>query len=59
MHSSSRYLKPVRRAGEEIQEYVRERPRQGIAGILLIGVLVALGIWAWPEIHRTVHIHRM
>ncbi|HTL31221.1 MAG TPA: hypothetical protein VL282_18460 [Tepidisphaeraceae bacterium] len=57
---SDRLLRrPRHSAYEEIEEYVRERPKRSIAGLLFIGALVAIGIWAWPELRRTVHIHRM
>jgi hypothetical protein len=49
----------VTRAGRELTHYVRERPKRGIASLLVLGFLVALGVWAWPELRRTIHIHRM
>lgn len=60
MHLTTRRLtRPVRHARDEVVEYVTERPRRSIAGIVILGLLIGLGIWAWPELHRTVHIHRM
>ena len=59
LHRSNRMLEPVRRAGAELESYVREKPRRSIGGMIFVGLLVALGIWAWPEIHRTIRIHRM
>jgi hypothetical protein len=47
------------RAGDQIQHYVGERPTRSIFGLLLAAILIGIGIWAWPELHRTIHIHRM
>jgi hypothetical protein len=38
---------------------VRERPRLTIGGIVTIGALIAFGIWIWPEMRRTIRMHRM
>ena len=60
MHLTTRRLtRPIRRASDEIADYVTEQPRRSIAGIVILALLIGLGIWAWPELHRTVHIHRM
>jgi hypothetical protein len=59
MRSSHYPLEPITRAGREFTHYVRERPKRGIASLLLLGFLVAVGVLAWPELRRTVHIHRM
>jgi hypothetical protein len=44
---------------EELPHVYQRRPALGIGGIILIGCLVALGVWAWPEVQRTMRIHRM
>ena len=59
MRASQRMLEPVRHAGDQIQDLVRHKSRFGIGGLVFLGLLVALGVWAWPELHRTVHMHRM
>jgi hypothetical protein len=55
MTTSKRLWKPVNRAGE----FVRETPKRGLAAIVILGLLVAVGIWGWPELHRTIRMHRM
>ena len=59
MKTSERLLEPLRTARDEVDEFVRERPKSSIFGILLAVGLIGLGIWGWPELHRTIHIHRM
>jgi len=44
---------------EGVGHYVRERAGLTIGGIVVIGALVALTIWVWPEVQRTIKIHRM
>ena len=59
MRSSRSLMRPAYRAKDQAADYLSERPKSSIAGIILLGLLVAIGIWAWPELHRTIHIHRM
>ena len=59
MRTSNYLLEPVRRARDEVEDLFYERPRRGIGGLILVVALVAIGIWAWPELHRTIRIHRM
>jgi hypothetical protein len=42
-----------------LESLVRARPKGSIGGLLVLLLLVGIGIWAWPEIKRTVQIHRM
>lgn len=46
------------RALESFRHMSHERPKS-IVGIIFVAALVALGIWAWPELQRTIRIHRM
>jgi hypothetical protein len=59
LKTSNRAMGPIRRAGHEVGSLVRERPRLTIGGLVAVGALVALGIWLWPELQRTIRIHRM
>jgi hypothetical protein len=52
-------LEPVRRAGAELEAYIADKPKRSIGGVILVGLLIAFGIWVWPEVHRTIRIHRM
>ena len=59
MKTSRHLLDPIRHAHRDIEDFVHHRPRSSLGGLIFLGILVALGVWAWPEIRRTVHIHRM
>jgi hypothetical protein len=59
MRASQRMLEPVRHARDQIEHIVRDRPGFSIGGLVLLALLAAIGIWAWPELRRTIHIHRM
>lgn len=28
-------------------------------GVVAVALIVAFGLWVWPELHRTIRIHRM
>jgi hypothetical protein len=49
----------LRRAERGVEDFLRQRPKSGIGGALLVVLLVAIGVWVWPELKRTIHIHRM
>lgn len=38
---------------------IPKKPAIGLFGLLFIGAAVVMTIWAWPEVQRTVRIHRM
>jgi hypothetical protein len=42
-----------------VPHVARRQSSRGIVGIIVLAVLVALGIWVWPEPRRTIRIHRM
>jgi hypothetical protein len=37
----------------------RRPPIATVAGLVAAGLFVGFAIWAWPEVHRTIRIHRM
>lgn len=59
LRTSNRLLSPITHAGHGVGSMVRERPRLTIGGIVTIGALIAFGIWIWPEMRRTIRMHRM
>ena len=59
-HRTSEYLlEPISRARDGVTGFVRERPKRSLGMILLLGLLVAFGLWVLPEARRTLNIHRM
>ncbi len=59
-HRTSEYLvEPISRAKDQVKALVRKSPVRSIGGVLGLALVVAIGIWAWPELHCTIHIHRM
>ena len=44
---------------EDLSPAPKHTAKRSLFGLIFLGLLVGLGIWVWPEIRRTVHIHRM
>jgi hypothetical protein len=59
MHTSDRTFRPLRQAKDRVENAVRRRPQLSIGGVVAVAAIVAFGIWIWPEVHRTIRIHRM
>ena len=57
--ASQRLLEPIRNARDQIEQFAHEKPKLGIGALIILGLLVAIGIWGWPELRRTIHMHRM
>jgi hypothetical protein len=49
----------LRRAREDVEDFVHRHPRRSFGGIILLALFGAFAIWIWPELHRTARIHRM
>ena len=55
-----RYLPdPLARARDDVYDLIHERPRRSLFGVVAVAGLVMFGLWIWPEIQRTIKIHRM
>jgi hypothetical protein len=60
---SNQWMVPFRHAREQLEPMFHRHPRHshrgGIIGLIFLGLLVGLGIYIWPELQRTVRMHRM
>jgi hypothetical protein len=53
------HWKPLQRTRDQIQSAVRDRPQLTVGGVVAVVALVGFAVWIWPELHRTIRIHRM
>ena len=59
MTRSNRLTRPFSNSREEIASTLSRTSGWSIAGVLFALALIALGVWAWPEMQRTIRMHRM
>jgi hypothetical protein len=59
LKTSRHFFDPVSRAAGDVRHYISERPKRSLGSLVFMGLLVWFGIWIWPEVKRTIRIHRM
>jgi hypothetical protein len=50
-----RWTRPLAQVTERIENY----PKRTLGIVAAAAVVVAVGIWIWPDLKRTIRIHRM
>jgi hypothetical protein len=43
----------------QVRERIEKVPKSAVGLVVGVALVVAIGIWVWPEIQRTIRIHRM
>jgi hypothetical protein len=43
----------------QVTERIQNNPRSTISIAASAAVIVAVGVWIWPDLKRTIRIHRM
>jgi hypothetical protein len=56
--SSSRAQRLTRPLAE-VRQRIECAPKRTIGVVVAAAVVIAIGIWVWPEVQRTIRIHRM
>ena len=59
MIRSNRLTRPFSNARDEVASTFGRTSGWSIFGVVLALALIAVGVWAWPEVQRTIRMHRM
>lgn len=53
--TTRRFTQPL----AEVRDRIERAPKSTIGVVVVAAAVIAIGIWVWPELQRTIRIHRM
>jgi hypothetical protein len=53
--TTHRFMQPL----AEVRDRIERAPKSTIGVVVIAAAVIAIGIWVWPEVQRTIRIHRM